>query len=104
MKTVVITHIHILLPEDKQGLVPNDVDKLMSQEGGSEETAIYKLAHYIICIVKRGIVYLLPEKVSCVHIPCQNKKTRHQPIQSVHSFQPDCAPGSRRLLFPIFPT
>jgi hypothetical protein len=41
MKTVVITHIHVLLPEDKQGLVPNDVDKLMSQEGGNEETAIY---------------------------------------------------------------
>jgi hypothetical protein len=104
MKTVVITHIHVLLAEDKQGIVPNNVDKLVSQEGGSEETAIYKLAHYIICIVKRGIVYLLPEKVSCVHIPCQNKKTRHQPIQSVHSFQPDSAPGSRRLLFPLFPT
>jgi hypothetical protein len=40
MKIVVITHIHVLLVEDKQWIVPNDVDKLVSQEGGSEETAI----------------------------------------------------------------
>jgi hypothetical protein len=51
MKTVVITHMHVLLAEDKQGIVPNNVDKLVSQEGGSEETAIFKTCplQYLYC-------------------------------------------------------
>jgi len=43
--------MHVLLAEDKQGNVPNDVDKPVSQEGGSEETAIFKTCplQYLYC-------------------------------------------------------